>query len=317
MAAVPSCKTQVPSAAGQPEAAAWQEARERLARRFGAQLEEWWPRVPALVAGLCERWQLDLGAPVGTGNTSLVLRCRRANGRPAILKVTPDAAIAATEAFALRGWAPSGRVPAVWDADPDAGALLLEAIAIHAPLPDQAAGVTIEQIAGLIRDLHGSGAPVTGPGVGPLADRVDVIFGLWAGRRARSEAMSRAVPAGRLERGHELARSLAATPAAPPVLLHGDLHPGNVLDGGPARGLVAIDPRPSVGEPAADVVDWVFWRADGVSAWETRNQELATALGLDPARLWTWCTAFAAMFAASCAARGDLAPVQDLLAIAP
>jgi len=307
----------VPRAADQHDSAPWQAARERLRLRFGAQLEEWWPRVPALVAGLCARWQLDLGTPVGSGNTSLVLRCRRADGRPAMLKVTPDAAIAATEAFALRGWAPSGRVPAVWDADPDLGAILIEAIAGETTLSDRAAGVTLEQIAGLIRDLHGSGAPVTGPGVGPLADRVDVIFGLWAGRRARSEAMSRAVPPGRLERGHELARSLAAVPAAPPVLLHGDLHPGNVLDGGPARGLVAIDPRASVGEPAADVVDWVFWRADSVTAWQARNQELATTLDLDPARLWSWCTAFAAMLAASCAARGDLAPVPDLLAIAP
>ena len=305
------------SVADRPDPAAWQAARERLSRRFGAQLEDWWPRVPALLAGLCERWQLDLGTPAGSGNTSLVLRCRRADGRSAILKVTPDAAIAATEAFALRGWAPSGRVPAVWGADPGLGALLLEAIAGETTLSDRTASVSLGQIAGLIRDLHGSGAPVTGPGVGPLADRVDFIFGLWTGRRAASDAMSLAVPAGRLELGHELARSLAAAPAAPPVLLHGDLHPGNVLDGGPARGLVAIDPRPSVGEPAADVVDWVFWQADGVAAWQARNQELATALRLDPARLWSWCTAFAAMLAASCAARGDLAPVQDLLAIAP
>ena len=273
--------------------------------------------MPALVAGLCARWQLDLGAPAGSGNTSLVLRCRRADGRPAMLKVTPEVAIAATEAFALCAWAPSGRVPAVWGADPGLGALLIEAIVGETTLSDRAAGVTLEQIAGLIRDLHGSRVPLAGPGVGPLADRIDVIFGLWAGRWASSEAMSRAVPPGRLERGQELARSLAAAPAAPPVLLHGDLHPGNVLDGGPARGLVAIDPRPSVGEPAADVVDWVFWQADSVTAWQERNQELAIALDLDPARLWSWCTAFAAMLAASCAARGDLAPVQDLLAIAP
>ncbi len=35
-----------------------------------------------------------------------------------MLKVTPEVAIAATEAFALRAWALSGRVPAVWGVDP-------------------------------------------------------------------------------------------------------------------------------------------------------------------------------------------------------
>jgi len=81
--------------------AAYQAAHQRLCRRFGAQLDDWWPRVPALLTGLGERWHLDLGVPVGSGNTSLVLHCR-AGERPAILKLTPDPAIATTEAFGLR-----------------------------------------------------------------------------------------------------------------------------------------------------------------------------------------------------------------------
>src|SRR5205807_4200451 len=42
------------------------------------------------------------------------------------------------------------------------------------------------------------------------------------------------------------------------VLLHGDLHPGNVLDGGPVRGLVAIDPMVCVGDPCFDAVDFAL-----------------------------------------------------------
>lgn len=41
------------------------------------------------------------------------------------------------------------------------------------------------------------------------------------------------------------------------VLLHGDLHLGNVLDGGPSRGLVAIDPKACLGDPCFDAVDYV------------------------------------------------------------
>lgn len=322
-AAARCCRTAVPEQFG---SAAYAATRKRLSRRFGAaRVDEWWLGLPALMTGLCARWQLELAAPAATGNTSLVVRCRRADGRAAMLKLTPDTAIAATEAFALRGWAPSGRVPAVWGADPGGGALLLEAIAgettlsarLGASLQDSAADTGLEQIAGLIGDLHRSGAPLAGPGIGPLADRIDFIFGLWADRRAHSEAMTRSVPAGFLERGRELARSLAADPVAPPVLLHGDLHAGNVLVGPPGRGLVAIDPRPSAGEPAADVIDWVFWRATGPGAWAERTRELAAALDLDPGRLWAWCTAFAAMMAAADAGHGDPDRAAALLAIAP
>jgi streptomycin 6-kinase len=129
--------------------------------------------------------------------------------------------------------------------------------------------------------------------------------------------VTRAVPVERLRRGHKLARGLVAD-AHVPVLLHGDLHPGNILDGGAARGLVAIDPRPCVGEAAVDAVDWVFWAVDDPRAWEPRSRDLALALGVDHERLWAWCVAFAAMLAASKAARGAAADeVAALLALAP
>ncbi|MGZ8761136.1 MAG: aminoglycoside phosphotransferase family protein [Aeromicrobium sp.] len=40
--------------------------------------------------------------------------------------------------------------------------------------------------------------------------------------------------------------------ASPSVLLHGDLTPSNILDGGAERGLVAIDPAPCLGDAAFD-----------------------------------------------------------------
>lgn len=73
----------------------------------------------------------------------------------------------------------------------------------------------------------------------------------------------------------QLARELAIDDREG-ALLHGDLHPGNVLDGG-TRGLVAIDPRSCVGDPAFDVVDWVFWNVDA-DHWQTRSHDLAMRL---------------------------------------
>jgi streptomycin 6-kinase len=98
------------------------------------------------------------------------------------------------------------------------------------------------------------------------------------------------------------------------VLLHGDLHPGNVLDGGAGRGLVAIDPRPCVGDPAFDAVDWVFHRADP-DEWAPRARALATAIGCDADRLWRWCVVLAPMIAGGAAVPDDVAAA--LLSVGP
>ena len=259
-----------------------------------------------------------VGDAVGRGNTSLVVRCRRADGRPAVLKLTPDTALGGEEATALRSWESSGRVPLVWGYDAALGALLLEAIPGETPLSERRAAVELDDVANLIGELHRSGAPAVADGWATVAERVEFIFELWVERhRRRGEVVTRAVPVDRLRRGHELARGLAAD-AGEAVLLHGDLHPGNVLDGGAVRGLVAIDPRPCVGDAAVDAVDWVFWAVDDPGAWEPRSRDLAAALGLDHERLWAWCAAFAAMLAASRAARGASAEqIAALLALSP
>jgi streptomycin 6-kinase len=292
--------------------------RGRLLVRFGARVAPWWDQLPEVLAELGERWELVVGDAAGRGNTSLVVRCRRADGRPAVLKLTPDAELVAAQASALQRWEPSGRVPLVWGYDPPLGALLLEAVPNETPLSELGRAVELAEVANLIGGLHRCGAPVIANGFGSLAEGVEFIFAHWIERLARrGEAVTRAVPVNRLRRGHELARALVAD-AGVEVLLHGDLHPGNVLDGGAARGLVAIDPSPCVGDPAVDAVDWVFWAVDDPRRWKPRSRDLALALGIDHERLWAWCAAFAAMLAASEAGRGASADrVAALLALAP
>jgi streptomycin 6-kinase len=98
------------------------------------------------------------------------------------------------------------------------------------------------------------------------------------------------------ERGRRLALRLAAD-TSQQALLHGDLTPANVLDGGAERGLVAIDPAPCLGDPAFDAVDLVFWRADAADTIAARAEQLASAIGVDAKRLLDWCIAFAGMVA--------------------
>jgi streptomycin 6-kinase len=104
-------------------------------------------------------------------------------------------------------------------------------------------------------------------------------------------------------RGRRLAARLAAEPPST-VLLHGDLTPVNVLDGG-ERGLVAIDPAGCFGDPAYEAIDLLVWRAPDITTIEARAADLAPAIGVAEARLLDWCVAFAGMFAIDLAGPGQ------------
>jgi streptomycin 6-kinase len=125
------------------------------------------------------------------------------------------------------------------------------------------------------------------------------------------------VPPDLYERGHRLATRLAESVEAT-GLLHGDLTPSNILDGGP-RGLVAIDPAPCLGDDLGfDAIDLMLWQATDLETIETRTRQLAPAIATTPDRLLEWCTAFAAMTALELAESPDLpaARLQPYLALA-
>lgn len=281
---------------------AWEAAQRRLRARYGERVEPWFAALPDLLADLSKRWALTSQTPLGRGNTSLVMRCQRADGTVAMLKLSPDIDIAAAEATALRRWASSGRAPALLAFDAASGALLLEAIELENPLSADAAPVTLSLVGELVHQLHRSGDPSVGDGVITLGERVEFIFDYWIARYGDRPDVTDVIPVKRLQEGHMLARCLVAS-SSTSVLLHGDLHPANVLNGAQKRGLVAIDPRACVGDPAFDLVDWVFWNAE-VPAWESRSRDLAVLAGSTHDRLWSWCSAFAALLAASRVARG-------------
>ena len=97
-----------------------------------------------------------------------------------------------------------------------------------------------------------------------------------------------------------------------PVLLHGDLHLGNVLDGGPSRGLVAIDPKACIGDPCFDAVDYVVGGA-GHEGVEVRCERVAIACGLHGDRLYAWSRVIAPMFAIAYLTYGGPEPAIDEL----
>jgi streptomycin 6-kinase len=276
-------------------------ARQRLTARFGDEVAPWLDELPGVLSALAQRWQFELGPPIPRGSMSVVFRCRMADGRGAVLKVSPDRARLADEAAALEGWH-TVHTPAVLALDEQLGALLMEAIEPGTPLVVTSTYPDLERVGELLRSLHTSGVP--DPTYPTVTQRVAYLFDSSVRLYDRHPQLTALIPPELYERGRRLATRLAQD-ASPIVLLHGDLTPSNILDGGAERGLVAIDPAPCLGDPAFDAVDLICWQADDLETIEARIERLAAATGTHAERLLGWCTAFAGMIALELASQGN------------
>ncbi|NYH53742.1 MULTISPECIES: aminoglycoside phosphotransferase family protein [Nocardiopsis] len=277
--------------------------RRRLERRFGSQVEEWLAELPSIVEKLASEWRLTVEGPAPHGRTSVVVCVLRSDGAQGVLKLSPDTGLAVSEARLLRMWEASGRVPRVWGVDGDRGAILMEwidgdTIAAGGEVPP------METIGSLIAQLHGVEVPRSELlELRPLTSRVQFVFDLWNRERAEGPAAD-VVSASAMHQGFCRARDLAnGTVDVVPV--HGDLHPGNVLDGG-ERGLVAVDPRACLGDGAVDAVDWALWKATSLTEVVYRVDKLSRILEVDGDRLMAWVRAFAPCLAVAKANRGHV-----------
>ncbi len=189
----------------------------------------------------------------------------------------------------------------------------MEAIRPGAVLADDLSRIKPGEIAGLVRDIHDSPGDEVVTQFPPLIERVEFIFSFLGGLLEKPEFVS-VVSKDLVEDSLVRARELALRPG-PSVLLHGDLHPGNVLDG--ARGFVAIDPRACVGDPAFDLIDWVFAEGGGGSTLARRAGWLAEEAGIDPDSLIDWCRCTAVLVSIARLSRGGNAgDVRSLLEFA-
>src|SRR5207247_2766516 len=93
----------------------------RFALRRGVEGRTWLARLPAIVAECSEQWELELDEVV-PASYSLVAMTRRADGSPAVLKVTFPEPEGQHEAEALRLWNGDGIV-LLYEADPERSAL--------------------------------------------------------------------------------------------------------------------------------------------------------------------------------------------------
>ncbi|MPZ33135.1 MAG: APH(6) family putative aminoglycoside O-phosphotransferase [Rhodospirillales bacterium] len=105
---------------------------------------------------------------------------------------------------------------------------------------------------------------------------------------------------GLLAQADSAAQALLADPRDV-VVLHGDIHHGNVLDGG-ERGWLAIDPKALLGERTFDFVN-ILRNPDAATAlmpgrFDRQVEVLAAAASIERRRLLEWTLAFAGLSAA-------------------
>lgn len=189
-------------------------------------------------------------------------------GQPLVLKVGYPHLEGEHEAAALRAYDGNGAVRLV-DHDPQRWAMLLERCDPGTPLVDD----VVEPLASVNERLWD--APTDGP-FRTLEQEITWHADLISERRSTGVVADDVV-----DRVLVLQRELLDS-ADPSVLLHADLHCENVLLS--ARGWLAIDPKPLVGDPAYGVAQALA--NDKPTPGEV--PALARRLGLDPDRVRAW-----------------------------
>ena len=267
------------------------ETRARGDRRMDA----WLDALPGLIDELAKRWELTVGEPFGGGAIGYVVAAERtaqASPTALVLKATfPDESFP-EEVASLAAWDGNGAVHLL-DSDPR-GAMLMERAEPGDPLIEDAdEDHALTLAAGVLQRLW---RPRPDPA--PFMTLAQETISWSTSMPRRHEEAGRPFERALIVEAVDLIAELAPTQGEQ-VLLHGDLHLGNILDAGGGAWL-AIDPKPLVGEREFDVTALIRDKQghlmglpglDAVALLQHRFDLLSEALGCDRRRLRGWSIA--------------------------
>lgn len=244
----------------------------------------WLAGLPRAVDASAEHWRLRLEEPYPYAFTSLVVPARREDGSEAVLKILYVDRETECEPDALRHWQGDGAVRLL-DEIPEHHALLLERCVPGTALSGADPEVALTVIAGLLPRLW---KPAASPPFRPLGEEA----AHWAGGlEAAWDAAGRPFSRKLLDAALDAMRTLPGTQGEA-VLLHQDLHGGNVLAAQREPWLV-IDPKPLVGEREFGLAPIIRSTELGPTRRDVlrRLDRLTSGLGLDRERSRSWCVA--------------------------
>ena len=243
-----------------------------------------------------DKWGITLGEPyvdVYPGN--LVYRCTLPDGTPAVIKTEPDRAPDdefLTGLDALVFYAGRGMVR-VLEVARDDRIVLMERVVPGETLWHAPINHALEAIASVMSKLRAA------PPEGNSFPDVRSYHRAWP-NHVHLYGGPGPIDADLFEIGEQLFIELCDSAAAP-VVLHGDLHYGNVLSSD-RDGWLAIDPKGVIGEPCYEVgdlfrnrVDELYESSDPVRAMRLRAESVADLTGFDAERVRSWALAQAVL----------------------
>jgi streptomycin 6-kinase len=243
----------------------------------------WLETLPELVREVEAEWEIAVGKAFPDSTEAFVAEATCADGARAVLKliVPRDGEATAHEATVLRLAAGEG-CPRLLREDVARGALLLERLGrslYQLQLPVQERHEILVSAAERIwRPAPASGLP---SGAAKARWLAEFIGSMW-------EELDRPCSERAVE--HALAcaeRRGAAHRDETAVLVHGDVHQWNALEGGESLGFKLVDPDGLLAEPEYDL--GIVMREDPLDGdLRERARRLADRTGLDANAIWEW-----------------------------
>ena len=277
--------------------------RASATRYWAADGARWAEQLPTEIARACSDWGLRLLRVLPGTSTAYVAEVQREDGSVAVLKIAHPSIEA--EGAALRAYGGIDAIECFSEAD---HALLLERCLPGTPLralgdEDQIFEVTLD----LLDRLWKFDPPV---GIPLLADHGARLVVHGRSVLERLPELRRSVLGEGIDALEELSTSFEET-----TLLHGDLHPGNILSSVRSPYL-ATDPKPLVGDRAYEIVPLL------IEAELSSDNDMATGelerrvrlsgdrLGLDPHRIARWGLGRRSDWALFCFGTGAIRPAR-------
>ena len=248
---------------------------------------DWLARLPVILDACTRRWSLAVDGPFGGLSINFVLQVRRVDGSAAVLKICyPDREFY-TEVEALRLFDGRGAARLLAH-DLKRGALLIERLSPGVSLEsidddELATTLAVSVMRRLWRPApEGHPFPTVESWLENMRRRAPGILPRDPG-----------FPAAWIDRVLAMAAELLGS-AAPPTLLHGDLHHGNILAAAREPWL-AIDPKGVVGPPVWETGPLLINRLPPAAeagalrrVLARRTEQLAAELAVDRHELLAW-----------------------------